>query len=62
MDLRQVALGDLIRELQSRDGIRSMSVQRDEVYKAQAAGTDDSKNRYIKGEGPAVILEVKRGN
>lgn len=62
MDLRQVALGDLIRELQSRDGIRSMSVQRDEVYKARAAGTDDSKNRYIKGEGPAVILEVKRGN
>lgn len=62
MDLRQVALGDLIRELESRDGIRSIKIQRDEVYKAQAAGTDDSKNRYIKGEGPAVILEVKRGN
>lgn len=61
MDLRNVGISDLIKELASRDGIRSMEVQKDEVHKVQAAGLDDSKNRYIKGEGPAIILEIKKG-
>jgi hypothetical protein len=59
VDLRYVELNDLIRELQSREGIRSVEIQKNEVHKVQAAGSDDSKNRYIKGEGPAIILEVK---
>lgn len=58
-DLRHATLSELIRELQNRDGIRSMEIKKNEVHKVQAAGSDDSKNRYIKGEGPAIILEIK---
>ena len=36
-----------------------MEIKENEVHKVQAAGSDDSRNRYIKGEGPAVILEIK---
>ncbi|MGG7142459.1 BC1881 family protein [Clostridium nigeriense] len=61
MDLRKVAVSELIKELTSRDGIRSMEINKNEVHKVQAAGLDDSKNRYIKGEGPAIILEIKKG-
>ena len=60
VDLRDVVLSDLISELKNRDGIRSMEIKENEVHKVQAAGSDDSMNRYIKGEGPAVILEIKR--
>ena len=45
VDLRYVELSDLIREIQSRDGIRSMEIKSNEVHKVQAAGLDDSKNR-----------------
>lgn len=60
MDLREVAVSELIQELTSRDGIRSMEINKNEVHKVQAAGLDDSKSRYIKGEGPAIILEIKK--
>ncbi|MGY5237899.1 BC1881 family protein [Clostridium tertium] len=58
-DLRHATLSELIRELQNRDGIRSMEIKKNEVHKVQAAGCDDSRSRYIKGEGPAIILEIK---
>ena len=61
VDLRYVELNDLIREIQNRDGIRSMEIKKNEVHKVQAAGLDDSRNRYIKGEGPAINLEVRKG-
>lgn len=59
VDLRYVELSELISELKNRDGIRSMEIKENEVHKVQAAGIDETRNRYIKGEGPAVILEIK---
>ena len=59
VDLRNVEIRDILNELQNRYGIRSMEIKENEIYKVQAAGTDDSKNRYIKGKGPSLILEIK---
>lgn len=58
-NLGAITTDDLIQELKAREKVRSMEINKNEVYKAQAAGLDDSMSRYIKGEGPAIILEIK---
>lgn len=60
MDLSQIKTESLVKELESREYVRSMKIYREEVHRVQAVGLDDSKNRYIKGEGPAVILEIRK--
>lgn len=60
MDLSKIKTDSLVKELESRECVRSMDIHRDEVHRVQAAGLDDSKNRYIKGEGPAIILEIRK--
>lgn len=60
MDLRNVSTRELVEEIKNRDGTRSLEIGKGEIHKVQAAGNDNSRNRYIKGQGPVVILEIAK--
>jgi len=58
MNLREVSREELVKELDSRQGVRSTKLNANEFFKIQAAGKDNSKDRHLMGYGPGVILEV----
>lgn len=60
MDLDNISTMELVEEIKRREGTRSLEVSKDEVHRVQAAGSDNSLSRYIKGRGPAVILEITK--
>lgn len=60
MDLKTISTRDLVEEIKNRDGTRSLEIGENEIHRVQAAGNDNSRNRYIKGQGPVVILEIAR--
>lgn len=58
--LRGFNTEDLIKELESREGVKSTNVYSDEFSKIQVSGNGDKHLRHIKGYGPLIILEIKR--
>ncbi|MBB6622550.1 hypothetical protein H7E67_03820 [Clostridium gasigenes] len=56
--LKDISTRSLIEEIKLREGTRYIEIGENEVHKVQASGNDDSRNRYIKGRGPVVILEI----
>lgn len=58
MELKNISTRALVDEIKLREGTRYIEIGKNEVHKVQAAGNDDSRNRYIKGRGPVVILEI----
>lgn len=59
IELRAVETLALVKELESRDGVRSTCVTKEEFSKIQVSGGEDKHFRYIKGYGPLKILEIK---
>lgn len=59
MDLREIRTKDLVKEFMSRQGVKSTNVNNNEFSKIQVSGEGDKHLRYLKGYGPAVILEVE---
>lgn len=60
INLRDISTEDLILEISSRDGVRSIDVTKDEFHKTQVSGLCDSRLRYLKGYGPGIILEISK--
>ncbi|MBB6622251.1 BC1881 family protein [Clostridium gasigenes] len=58
MDLKGISTKALIDELKSREGSRSMEINKSESFKVLANGNDGSKSRYIRGYGPVIVLEI----
>ena len=58
MDLKKITTKDLINELKSREGARSMEINKLETFKVIANGNDGSRSRYIRGHGPVIVLEI----
>ncbi|MBU3109347.1 hypothetical protein [Clostridium gasigenes] len=58
MELKSIGTKELVEEIKVRSGTRSIEINKNEIYKVQAIGNDGSRNRYIKGKGAVVILEV----
>ena len=58
-NLRKFKTSELINELKMREGIRDINVGTYEVSKIQVSGYEEERLRYVKGEGPLIILEIK---
>lgn len=58
-DIREFSTKELVRELLSRDGVKSTNVVSGEFSKVQVSGKEDKNLRYLKGYGPLTILEVE---
>ena len=56
MDLKDVKTEALVQELSKRGNVRSVSVKSDETHRLRIFGEGE---RYIRGEGPLTILEIK---
>lgn len=56
--LKKVSTKELVIELNNRPGVRSIKLEKEESYKVQAARFNNTRDRYLKGNGPATILEV----
>lgn len=62
INLKNISTRDLLNEIKNREETRTVEVKRDEFHKVQAMRSDDTRNRYIKGQGPALILEINLKN
>lgn len=58
INLKNISTRDLLNEIKNREETRTVEVKSDEFHKVQAMRSDDTRNRYIKGQGPALILEI----
>lgn len=58
-ELRAIDTVTLVKELESREGVRSTYVTEEEFSKIQVSGAEERCFRYIKGYGPLRILEIK---
>lgn len=58
MNLEDISTLDLARELAHRREVRIININKDESYKIQAAKHDDSKLRYVRGDGPCHVIEI----
>lgn len=58
MNLKDVSSRLLIEALMLREGSRSINIDKGERYKLYVAGDDGSKDRYIRGQGKVMILEI----
>lgn len=56
MDLKDVKTEVLVQELSNRSNVRSVSVKDGETHRLRIFGEGE---RYIRGEGPLKILEIK---
>lgn len=56
MDLKDIETEARVRELSRRGNVRSISVKKDETHRLRVFGEGE---RYIRGEGPLTILEIK---
>ena len=59
MESKGIETKDLVLDLSSRQGVKSMQVNENEFYRVRAAGEDGSKERYIRVDGPAIILFIE---
>lgn len=59
MDLKDVSSKLLIEALMLRSGSRSIEINKDEIYKVQVKGNDETRDRYIRGQGKVMILEIE---
>lgn len=60
VNLRDISTAELLKEIISRQGIRSIEVSEEEFHKTQVSGGNSERLRYLKGYGPGVIIEVSR--
>ena len=58
MDLRKISTKELVNELSRRKNVRDINIHKNEYYKIQASGNDNSKLRYVNGDGPCKIIEI----
>ena len=59
METKGIETKDLVLDLSSRQGVKSMQINENEFYRVRAAGEDGSKERYIRVDGPAIILFIE---
>lgn len=62
INLKNISTKDLLNEIKNREETRTVEVKSDEFHRVQAMKSDESQNRYIKGQGPALILEINLKN
>lgn len=58
MNLDKISTSELVKELSKRKNVRDINIHKNEYYKIQAAGSDNSKLRYVNGDGPCKIIEI----
>lgn len=58
MELKDVSSKLLIEALMLREGSRSINIDKSERYKLHVVCDDGSKDRYIRGQGKVMILEI----
>lgn len=61
-NFKNISTRDLLNEIKNREETRTVEVKSDEFHRVQAMKSDESRNRYIKGRGPALILEINLKN
>lgn len=59
IELKNATTNEIIQELKKRVEIRDVIVAPGEIHKVNVVTEDNKKDRYIKGYGPVMILEVK---
>lgn len=58
INLKEIPTFKLVEELKTREGVRNLEIEIEEMYRIQKVGFELNSKRELSNVGPAIILEV----
>lgn len=60
MDLKKVKTEELLKELRTREKVKSSIVTKEESAKIIVSGQGGNRERYIRFTGPGIVIQVEK--